>query len=279
MELLQLIYFCDAAHTENFSKTAEKYHVPPSNISQSIKRLERELTAPLFDRQGNRVTLNDRGRAFRDKAQQALSLLDEARSAVRMPEEEGRLRLAIHVNRRIVMRAIERFRSRYPAVDIVTTHDMTIEQPVDLVITDRPPEQPGFVGEKLFRGEIALAARKGLLPPGQLSAALLADKPFITMGPGNSLFSITGSICAQLGFRPRIALQSEDPFYIRKCVELGLGIAFVPTYSWRGQFTDQVELRPAGYARDVFLFRRSGGSPCAEAFCQVLREEIRLEQE
>lgn len=49
MELLQLKYFCDAAETENFSKTAKKYLVPTSNISQSIKRLERELGVELFD--------------------------------------------------------------------------------------------------------------------------------------------------------------------------------------------------------------------------------------
>ncbi|MBR2431832.1 MAG: LysR family transcriptional regulator, partial [Clostridia bacterium] len=42
MELLQLKYFCDAAETQNFSKTAKKYLVPTSNISQSIKRLEKE---------------------------------------------------------------------------------------------------------------------------------------------------------------------------------------------------------------------------------------------
>ena len=43
MELLQLTYFCDAAETENFSRTAQRFTVPPSNISQSIKRLETEL--------------------------------------------------------------------------------------------------------------------------------------------------------------------------------------------------------------------------------------------
>ena len=57
MELLQLTDFCDAALTENFSKTAEKYKVPPSNISQSIKRLEKELSIALFDRRANRVVL------------------------------------------------------------------------------------------------------------------------------------------------------------------------------------------------------------------------------
>ena len=44
MELLQLKYFCDSAKTQNFSKTAENFTVPPSNISQSIKRLEKELS-------------------------------------------------------------------------------------------------------------------------------------------------------------------------------------------------------------------------------------------
>ena len=64
MELLQLTYFCDAARTQNFSQTARYYQVPASNISQSVKRLEEELGAPLFDRRGNRVSLNPRGEAF-----------------------------------------------------------------------------------------------------------------------------------------------------------------------------------------------------------------------
>ena len=55
MELLQLKYFCDAAETENFSKTAEKYLVPTSNISQSIKRLEKELDTELFEHRANRI--------------------------------------------------------------------------------------------------------------------------------------------------------------------------------------------------------------------------------
>ena len=64
MELLQLAYFCDAAITQNFSKTAEKYSVPTSNISQSIRRLEKELSVTLFDRTANRVSLNKEGLLF-----------------------------------------------------------------------------------------------------------------------------------------------------------------------------------------------------------------------
>lgn len=279
MELLQLTYFCDAAVTENFSKTAEKYQVPPSNISQSIKRLEKELSVPLFDRRVNRVTLNERGRAFYGQVRQALDLLESARTAAAGHPAEERLRLVIHVNRRIVMKAVERFQSLWPAVNIVTTHGLSGEGEADLIVSDRVMELPGFVREKLLREDIALAGRRDVLPQGPLDGSVLRDKPFITMGPGNSVHSLTETICRELGFAPRIALQSEDPFYIRKCVELGLGIAVVPTFSWRGQFSDRIELRRAGdHSREVYLYRRVGGNACLENFCRVLRQEIEREE-
>ena len=64
MELLQLLYFCDAAETQNFSGTARKYNVPTTGISQSIKRLEKELGVLLFDRTSNGISLNKRGKDF-----------------------------------------------------------------------------------------------------------------------------------------------------------------------------------------------------------------------
>ena len=78
MELLQLKYFCDAAETENFSKTAEKYLVPTSNISQSIKRLEKELDTELFEHRANRIRLNEDGRQFYSDVSKALILLENA---------------------------------------------------------------------------------------------------------------------------------------------------------------------------------------------------------
>lgn len=43
MELLQLVYFCSAAETENFAEAAKKCGVPAASISHSVKRLETEL--------------------------------------------------------------------------------------------------------------------------------------------------------------------------------------------------------------------------------------------
>ena len=43
MELLQLRYFFESAKTENFSKTAQKFQVPTTSVSASVKRLEKEM--------------------------------------------------------------------------------------------------------------------------------------------------------------------------------------------------------------------------------------------
>ena len=83
MELLQLKYFCDSATTENFSQTAKKFGVPPSDVSQSIRRLERELGVGLFIRRANSIGISEYGREFYARASKALSLLEEAKAILK----------------------------------------------------------------------------------------------------------------------------------------------------------------------------------------------------
>ena len=99
MEFLQLKYFCDAALTENFSETAKKFMVPPSNISQSVKRLEGELGVSLFDRNANRIRLNAHGKIFYEKVSNALCLIDEAKSALCDDGGHGKIKICVNASR------------------------------------------------------------------------------------------------------------------------------------------------------------------------------------
>ena len=78
MELLQLRYFFESALCENFSKTAEKYMVPVSSVSASVKRLEEELGCRLFDRNSNSILLNANGKRLQKALYTAFSELDSA---------------------------------------------------------------------------------------------------------------------------------------------------------------------------------------------------------
>ena len=61
-------------------------------------------------------------------------------------------------------------------------------------------------------------------------------------------------ICRKAGFSPRVAIESDDPYYLRKCVELGLGVSFVPVFSWAGQFSSDVSLLPLeSHTRTTYL--------------------------
>lgn len=268
MELLQLNYFCDAAVTQNFSQTAKRFNVPPSNISQSIKRLERELGVELFARSGNRVRLNGRGEAFYRETEQALNLLRHAADKVRGAAEDGTLRLGIRLSRRIAMQVVSSFQSRFPNVSIVAEHgDHTQSNDFDLILSDESFTHPEFVKVKSFREQILLAARRGTVPDKpRLTAEDIMDRPFITMSSNYSMHNLTLEICQDMGFEPRIALQGEDPVYIRRCVSLGLGVACIPAISWRGQFSQDVELyQLGGYTRNICIYQRRNAYPSGYA--------------
>lgn len=62
MQLRDLTYFVAVAETGGFTAAAERLHVVQSGVSASIRSLERQLGAPLFDRVPRSVVLTDAGR-------------------------------------------------------------------------------------------------------------------------------------------------------------------------------------------------------------------------
>lgn len=275
MELLQLKYFCHAAETESFTATARHFSVPPSDISQSIKRLETELEVRLFDRSANRIRLNAQGRAFQNTAQTALTVLDRG---VRQIRERGqRLRICVLVNRRIVMLAAEQFRRCRPDIDIELTHQE--QEDFDLLITAQPPKG-SWDRQELLAEDLLLAVHQAdpLSARAELTAEDLRQRPFITLGKGNNLHTITERVCHDMGFTPRIAIQGDDPSYIRQCVELGLGIAIVPAISWRGQFSGAVVLKKLNVPpRNTYICSQQNPSAAAKDFSALLREMCKNE--
>lgn len=261
MELLQLRYFMDAAATQNFSETAKKFYVPPSAVSQSIKRLEKELGVALFTRHANKIKLNESGILFEERIKAALSLIDEAQKSIGERSAAKKINLSIYINRRIIMQTVEKFSKLYPDTEIVTKYLLSPDaEQVDLVISDTPMWKLDMPREELLSEDILLAIHKDdpLSKKDVIDPTDLVGKPFICTNKNSSLYSITQKICDDMGFSPRIVIHSDDPYYIRKCIELGLGISLVPSVSWRGQFSDQVVLKKIdNYKRTTYVYKNS----------------------
>lgn len=93
MELKWLEDFISLANTRSFSRSAAERNVTQPAISRRIQALESWLGTPLIDRSTFPTTLTEAGHAFRETAEQTLSLLYEARDEFR--EQQGRARTVI----------------------------------------------------------------------------------------------------------------------------------------------------------------------------------------
>ena len=276
MEILQLKYFCDAAQTQNFSKTAKKFLVPPSNISQTIKRLEKEVETTLFERHANKIKLNDTGLLFYKNAKTALDMLENAEKLLKKSEKKETIKINIHVCRRIVMWVIEDFRKIYPELSFITVHNNDqISDEFDIIVTDKELDLP-YSKTKAAEENFLLAYNKNLYTfNSNISSLELEKLPFITMNIGSSIYENTLSICNRLGFSPHIVLQSEDPFYIRKCVELGLGIAIIPELSWHGQFSENIAMKNIGnFKRKIYVYKKYSMNEFTNKFYNMLLDKF-----
>jgi len=259
MEILQLRYFCDAAYTQNFSKTAKKFGVPPSNISQCIKRLEKELGTKLFSRSSNSLQLNEQGAAFYEKISQVLAMIDEAQAEVGNVEFHTEIKICITANRRIVMQTIEKYSMENPNARFVVNNKYDKSEDYDIIIADDLFDSKGMDKKLIVSEDISLAMRKdnSLAKNKSLVIEDIKKENFISLNPESSLFAVTAHFCRNHGFTTNIAIQCDDPSFVRKCVELGLGVAFAPVFSWKGMFSDDVVIKPVeGFVRNTYAYRK-----------------------
>ena len=64
MNIQQLRYFLVLADTLSFTKTAEKYYISQTAVSNQIKALEEKLGVQLFQRDNRKVILTPAGKVF-----------------------------------------------------------------------------------------------------------------------------------------------------------------------------------------------------------------------
>ncbi|MBE6567406.1 MAG: LysR family transcriptional regulator [Ruminococcaceae bacterium] len=260
MELLQLVYFCHAAETENFAKTAREYRVPAAGISQSIKRLENEIGASLFDRSANGVKLNERGRILYKNASSALLMLEDAKKKIRDEEISGNIRLLVETNRYIVNEAIRAFREKYKSISFSISYELNNDRDkYDLIITDNVSFKKRYKSYPFLKERILLA-----LPPNhplakeeRVHVSKLEDEPFIISDPQSGLFTITRRICSCGQFEPKIGITANDPDSLMQYVKTGLGVAIVPEFSWHPLFSENILLKELDGVKDEYKTRPS----------------------
>ena len=78
MDLNRVATFLHVVEAGTFTAAATRLHLPTSSVSRSIAKLEQDLGIVLLERTTRRVSLTDAGRAFHERAREAIAGLDEA---------------------------------------------------------------------------------------------------------------------------------------------------------------------------------------------------------
>jgi len=239
MELLQLKYFLEVARLEHVTEAARSLHVTQSSLSKTIQRLEEDLGAPLFDRIGRKLRLNEFGSRFLRRAERALFELDQGKQEISdlSSPEHGTLELAV-TTASTLPNILREFRKKRPYiqfhVQMLTTQEMvTLLQrgEVDFCLSSPPIQGDDIECQIVFIDPILVAVPKGHRLAGRSSVSLieLKDEWFVGVKRGYGTRDLVDSVCKSVGFVPKYVYEGDEPARLNTLVEADIGIAFIPS--------------------------------------------------
>lgn len=227
MELLQLRYFYDCARYGSIVRTAEKYTVPASSVSASIRRLENELQSPLFERTSNRIVLNENGMRLKKSLDTVFSELDQTVADITCPVDEKRIRVLVRTMRERATEHIIEYRKLHPNVsfEFVMSFDNVDYTNFDVIIDVFSDKYMGYDWFELQQEQVRFCvAIDHPLAGKELTMKQLKGQSFVTMG-GN-IHACIEKACLEAGFTPNIVAQVNDITCYRKLMRSGNAIGY-----------------------------------------------------
>lgn len=247
MEIQQLRYFTVAARYQHITKAAEEIHIAQPALTQIIKRLESEVGAPLFERNGRNIILTPEGKILQEEALQILKTIDELPIVLQQKKTERDKTLKIKVSAATIwfMPAIIAYKKTHPDVnlDFIRNDDM---RDCDFLITTST--DTGGQAEERFivDEEILLAVSKDRaknMPPKVRLSDLKGDV-FLITDKSKPFFRICEEYCLKSGFAPNVIFECDSQTVIFDLVSADLGVAFCPTFSWGKIDQNKIALLP-----------------------------------
>ena len=287
MELRHLEHFVIVAEERNFTRAARRLHLVQSALSVSIRALERELDAQLFERTTREVRLTDTGRILLPEARRTLDAAAGAQAAVFGARAglRGTLRLGMMqvISVADVGSLIARFHRERPLVDIqprtapggsaAMISDVRRGTLAAAFVAVSGPDQPGLTATTLASEPVLL----GCLPDHPLarrtvvSVSELAGQPFVDYTPGWGTRTIADQLFAKAGVERSIGIEVPDTSVHASLVRAGLGLAILPESMIVDAGLVGVPLRPTATFTVAFIVPADRPlSPVTQAFADLV---------
>ena len=238
MDIFQLHYFRTVAETGSFTRAAEALHLTQSALSKSIAKLEDEIGLRLFEREGNRITLNRFGQRFLQDCEDTLSRLSDGVRAVREMAglERGEVRIAISKDV-FLDHLIQRFMLDYPDASfycyLLSPEQMreALERgSIDLAVSTDRPIGAGLLWQDLYLDqlEVMISAEHPLGKAGRLHLHQLKDEHFVVTNSNYNMENVIKKLCNQAGFEPKVLYEGTSTDMPMHFIASGKAIMITP---------------------------------------------------
>jgi DNA-binding transcriptional LysR family regulator len=291
VELRHLEHFVAVAEERNFTRAARRLHLVQSALSVSVRALERELGAQLFERTTREVRLTDTGRLLMPEARRTLDAAASAQAVVFAAHEglRGTLRLGLMqvVGEVDVGTLIARFHRERPLVDIQprTSAGGSVELVAEIrrgvldaaFVAVSGPGQPGVTATTVSAERMMLACPPDHPLAGRavVSVSELADEPFVDHSLGWGTRTITDQLFARAGVERRIGIEVPDRSIHASLVRAGLGVAVLPESMIAEAGLAGVPLRPTMDFTIAFVVASDRPlSPVTRAFADLVTDSL-----
>lgn len=146
---------------------AEELHVTPSAVSHQLRKLEREIGLPLFERGNNSIMPTVQGERLYQGAAGAIEDIDRAVAALTRDARQVVVRAPLSFAIRWLIPALERFKVRHPDIQVrvETSHynQFRLEYGIDLAITYHRIDEPVPEADLLLQDDCMPVTSPGLL--------------------------------------------------------------------------------------------------------------------
>lgn len=237
MDLTQLEYFKAVARLENVTKAAKELYISQPTLSQSIARLEDSLGVPLFDRKAGKLQLNDAGRLFLRRVENAFTELNIGYSELEDFKQHRQDWVFVTSS------VIDIFRSIIPefmrqAPNTHVNHTLTYDNgimelllsgKVDFAITPNPIDDPKIHCVPLYTEEVfaLVGNRHPLAGRREVTVDELREQPLLCNSCDSDIFFMEKLFrCDRRELN--IVASSSELAVLREFVTSGTGVGFIP---------------------------------------------------
>ncbi|MGW0131685.1 LysR family transcriptional regulator [Streptomyces sp. NPDC003299] len=287
MEIRQLRHFMAVVTEGSFTAAARAELIVQSALSTSIRNLERELGADLFERTGRRVVLTEAGRALLPQARALLAGTEAARDAVAAVTGLATGRVSVGTIQTLTCvdlpAELASFHQRFPGVQ-VSVRDAPVGELTDalrageldlaFLAPDAREVPEGLHGYATWQEELVLITAPGhpLARAGRTLIKDLADEPFVDFRAGTGLETAVRRLAAHCGLQRRITCDVTQIGLLVDLVRAGIGVAFVPRAIGERAGLPCVRVRQPEPGRTVVLAGRGPAprNPAAAALARHL---------